>query len=345
MLPLHPPPPPTDPTEAFFRQWGIINSTALPIPLPTDPQGKLALSSAMFRAGKEHLRDEIGTSTVTGALQEKLVDALRIHYNRDVLRVLRATKTAVYVGKWEEHIARSIQRLLARYAYDRHQAFPAMIARQEKMNCLGATILMGSMLEECDIRFLQGYVTRHVLTILLTADRRVVWVDPLAPHTTEEIRNAHIAPLRTDDIISYSHNPSLQNLTIHIAAEHFRNKVQGWTEDREEPALLTLFPPEEGQHAMLLDATGYALIWLKKYETAAEALRLAVAELPSYGSSHAHLGLALRYLGEKGSAHTAYERAKMIEQERQRTPPNHTTHFIPPPACRPPRSDGKTAPE
>lgn len=299
MLPLHPPLPPTDPTEAFFRQWGIVNGAAPPVPLPTNPQEKLALSRAMFRAGKEHLRAEIGTSTITGALQKKLVDALRIHYNRDVLRVLRATKTAVYVGKWEERIARSIQSLLARYAYDRYQAFPAMIARQEKMNCLGATILMGGLLEECDIRYLQGYVTRHAITAILTADRRVVWVDPLAPHTTEEIHDAHIAPLRTDDIISYSHNPSPQGLAIHITAEHFRGKVRGWTEDREEPALLTLFPSEKGQHAMLLDTTGYTLFRLQKYETAAEALHLAVAECPGYDTSRQHLATALRHLGRR----------------------------------------------
>lgn len=331
MLPLHPSPPPTDPTEAFFRQWGIINGTVPPVPLPTDPQEKLALSRAMFRAGKEHLRDEIGTSTITSALQEKcnpesqqrkLVDALRIHYNRDILRVLRATKTAVYVGKWEEYVARGIQRLLAHYAYDRYQAFPAMIAHQEKMNCLGATILMGSMLEECGIRYLQGYVTRHAITALLTADRRVVWADPLTPHTTEEIRNEYIAPFRTDDIISYSHNPSPQGLTIHITAEHFRNKVRGWTDDREEPALLTLFPPEEGQHAMLLDTTGYTLFRLQKYKIAAEALHLAMAECPGYDTSRQHLATALRHLGK----HENY------------TP-------TPPPACRPPRPDGKTAPE
>lgn len=335
MLPLHHPPPPPDPTEAFFRQWGIINGTVPPIPLPTDPQEKVALSRAMFRAGKEYLREKIHAAIDRCSQPQKLIDTLRLGYNGDTLRVLRATKTAACVGTWEERLTRQIQTHTAHYAYEHTQAFPAMIAEQEKMNCLGATILMGGMLEACDIRYLQGYVTRHAILTILTADQRVVWMDPLAPHTTEEICDAHLAHARVRDIIAYSNNPSPQGLAIPIAAEHFREKVRGWAEDKQEQALLTLFPPEEGQHAMLLDTTGVALFRLQKYDVAAEALRLAVAELPGYDSAHAHLGHALLRTGEPDKARAAYEHAKNIRIMRS----------TPLPACRPPRPDGKTAPE
>lgn len=330
MLPLHPPPPPSNPTEAFFRQWGIINNTALPIQLPADPQEKLVLSRTMFRTGKEYLREEIHAAIDRYTPPRKLIDALRISYNGDFLHVLGATKTAACVGTWEERITRQIQAHIAHYAYECTQAFPAMIAEQKKMNCLGATILMGGMLEKLGIRYLQGYVTRHAILILLTEDQRVVWMDPLVPHITEEMRDAHLAHVRMPDIIAYGQNPSSDGLAVPIAAEHFRAKVLGWTEDREEPAILTLFPPEEGQHAMLLETTGIALYQLQKYSVAAEALYLAVAELPGYANAHANLGHALLCAGEREQGIAAYERAKNLRAARP----------TPPPACRPPRPCG-----
>lgn len=330
MLLLHPPPPPINPTEEFFRQWGIIHAVASPVSLPTDPEGKLTLSRTMFRAGKEHLREEIDAAINPRTAPQKLIDNLRISYNEGLLHVLRSTKDAAHVGTWEECIARQIQAHIARYAYEREQAFPAMIAEQKKMNCLGATMLMGGMLEKLGIRYLQGYVTRHAILALLTADQRVLWMDPLTPHTTEEIRDAHLAHVRTPDIISFGQGPSPNGLAIPIAAEHFRAKVLDWTKNREEPAILTLFPPEEGQHAMLLDTTGIMLSRLEKYGVAAEALRLAVAELPGYINAHAHLGSALLRAGEREQGLAAHERAKNMRAARP----------TPPPVCRPPRPCG-----
>lgn len=330
MLPLHPPPPPINPTEEFFRQWGIIHNAAAPASLPTNPQGKLTLSRTMFHAGKEHLCETIDAAIDPHAAPRKLIDHLRISYNEGFLRVLRSTKTTAHMGTWEECIARQIQTHIARYAYEREQAFPAMIAEQKKMNCLGATMLMGGMLEKLGVRYLQGYVTRHAILALLTADQRILWMDPLAPHTTEELRDTHLAHIRTPDIISFGQHPSPDGLAVPIAAEHFRAKVLGWTENREKPAILTLFPPEEGQHAMLLETTGIMLSRLQKYSVAAEALRLAVAELPGYANAHAHLGSALLCAGEREQGLAAHERARSV---RAALP-------TPPPACRPPRPCG-----
>lgn len=309
------PPQPAQPekihAESFFRQWGIIHGCATPADIPESLAGKVAMSCDMFRCGKQRLLEEI----LCPDTSEKLIDALRLRIHTLLSHATRLPELPPCIGQAEQRTAEMMQSVTSTYEYSRHQPFPMMMIRSRTMNCLGASILMSACLRRQRIRHLQCEVYEHALLLLCTSDDRILWLDPLAPFWNQEISAEDIEePATLADVITFGRQPDARGLSFRLRPERYRNKVPAWQKHPELPTAVTVFDPDTGQHAMLLDSTAHALIELKKFPEAAEACSIAIAEAPSYTGSYQRLGEALRALGRHREAQEAYRMAAELTQ-------------------------------
>lgn len=309
------------PTDRFFLRWGEIHGTSVPSPLPTDPEGKYALSMQMLQMGKRRLVEHMGVQTIHEKLRalgyikaqptSKLIEAIELETRRDSLDTLR--KKELHCTDGIEHlVAENLQRVVSLYSRNKRTNYPSVMIQRETMNCVGASLLGGALLEKLNISHLHASVRGHVLTVLVTSEKKVFWHDMLYPQHNHEIQEGDIRGATVQQITDLIDYPTQRGVHFEFTAEEYRKKVRTWREGA--PMRMGISPPNEGQHSSLLVNTGNMMMG-QRTEEALEAYKIATYGDPLYPPLYCGLGNALSVLGKYEEALEAYERALAIEPD------------------------------
>ena len=187
---------------------------------------------------------------------------------------------------------------------------PSKMVETQFINCVGASILGGGLLDEVGIKYLHADLPAHSVTVLITSDEKVYWQD-FTPGITlwnyKEITNKDLTgtgldgkPLTIADIVALANNPSDKGLHLEIN-KWWYNLNMGKIK-KISYRYLNLFNPEIGLQGHILSNTGKVLRALGRKEEAIEAYRQAIAIIPEDASLYNGLGNALFDLDRKEEA-------------------------------------------
>ena len=143
------------------------------------------LYTAIFRRGKEKLFNEMPTPRRDNHmrnflrknlgvdfqfLKTKLTDALKLPILKSELEKVRQTGDKSLISAKELEIAKKVQEKVSSFDYQQKANIPSEMVETSKINCVGAVLLGGLLLEELDIQYLAVDLPLHTSTILVTSD-------------------------------------------------------------------------------------------------------------------------------------------------------------------------------
>jgi len=281
------------------------------------------MKTAIFRRGIEKLVMEVKAPVTVihelglkiSAEQKRLYDVLKIPRLKRELERVRKSEDVHAIAKKELEIAGKIQKAVCAFPYkhsdeiDGSSNYPSKIVETQFINCVGASILGGGLLDEVGIKYLHADVPNHSLTFLITSNGKVFWRDftpsegYLSNHevTDKEISGNSIC---VKDIIGLAHHS--EDGGLHLDIKYPSSK---------EPVRITLFKPEGGLQSHILQNTGSILSVLGRYEEAVEAFSQAISINPEYVYSYYGLGITLYALGRYKEAVEAFSQVISTDPE------------------------------
>ncbi len=281
------------------------------------------MQEAIFRRGIEKLITEMkeaGWRKKTNNLlkklgfdalfkQRKLYDVLQIHKLKAELKDLKETRDVIKISIEELKIAKKIQKAVSGFPYKTGKNNPSEMIETQFINCLGASILGGSLLDEVGIKYLYADLLMHSATILVTSDGKAYWQDftpgNLKQNYTEITNNMLKKPV---NIADFSKKLNNQELFINFKEWNPYKHIK-------KDLIVNLSNPEIGLQSSILYNIGYALFRLGKYKEVIEAYKQAIKINPEDITSYNGLGNALNYLGKYKEAIDVYKQAIKIDPE------------------------------
>lgn len=299
--------------QSSFEEWCRLNGSINP---DLYSKGHLTASEkisnydAVFREGSRRLMAELRDPKDNGV---KLIDKLNLPGLKSELDALRAQGDVFALGKREEEIAHSFQQAISEYTYKGSTCHVVEILDKKEMNCVGASVLGGRLLDEVGIKYLVANIGSHVLLIVVTGDARVLWQDMQDGKERKELENEELTAEKIEgkneggenitpmDIVSFANNPKNDGMTFFVKKEYWKNKP------------MKVLPSELGLELNELINTGFMLGNGGKNKEAVEVLQLAAQKAPN--NSDVYLGLARAYknLGLYNEAIGACNKALEIE--------------------------------
>lgn len=259
-----------------------------------------------------------------------LHEALKVPRRKAELEETWKTGDMDVVSKKELEIAKIIERAVSRLPYKLGgQEFNSSdtvsgIIKGQFVNCVGASMLGGALLDEIGIKYLHASLPNHSLTLLVTQNGKVYWQDFLGNNINfREVENKDIAGnkfngqrITIDDLVLLSDTPTDDMLII---------GMNDWYDDSMMPIYLEVSRQEIGLQCEILGNLGSALTDLGKNDEAVEALRQAINIAPNFAGAHNNLGNALYNLGKKKEAVAEYRKfvqlrktnTKLIDRARK----------------------------
>lgn len=285
---------------------------------------KRELSDAIFRRGMELLQKNMPfdklPAWVKGSVlhwkngETTLREALQIDKLRSELEDTRRLGDKAKISTKERQIADKIQVAVSNFQYQNTANNPSEMVANQEINCVGASMLGGSLIREAGLNYLVGQVPEHSILFLVTNDGHVEWRDMLSPSQNEDITNEMTKNINEgepavtiDDIVAFSKKPTSEGLMFDIT------KKMPWIKKESQRPFVALFEPEYGQKIQILNNAGSALINLGRKEEAIEAYRQAIAIDPKFAYPYHGLGTALSSLGRKEGAIEAYRQAIAVD--------------------------------
>ncbi len=299
--------------QSGFEEWCRLIGCANPGSYTMDnltPEEKMDKYDAAFREGTKRFMEELKDPKNS---ETKLIDRLNLPKLKLELDALRANGDVLALGKREEEVAKSFQQAISEYTYNREICHAAEILEKKQMNCVGASLLGGRLLDEVGIKYLVGHIGSHVFLILATSDGRIVWQDMQdgkekpAPEneelTAEKIEgkksdNTNITPA---DVVAFANNPKNEGMTFFVKKEYWKNKP------------LKVLPPNVGLELQELISTGFMLGNRDKNLEAIEVLKLASQKDAHDADIHQGIARAYKNLGQYKKAIGACNKALEIE--------------------------------
>jgi len=271
--------------QRSFAEWCRLNGSLNPASFTS---GKEENYDAAFQEGRTKLLTEL-----TDAKNEelKLRDKLELNKLKSELSLLRQNGDITALGKREAEIARSFQEAVSEYPYANTCHITEILDKKE-MNCVGASVLGGRLLDEVDIKYLVGHIGNHVLIVVVTADGKVLWQDMQDGKESPELANEELTAEKIEgatpeDIVNYHSRQQKDGITFLV-------KKEGYWQNKP----MTLLAADVGLELQELISTGFILGNQGRCEEAIEVLNLAAKKAP--GDSDVYLGLARAYKGLKG---------------------------------------------
>lgn len=319
------------------------------------------LISSIFRRGLDRLANDmerppskinlgILTLTFVDTGKGKLKEYVDVEKLKKELEIARKTKNVKEVSEKEIEITRVIQDAIGRFVYKEYSHNPYEMIKNRKINCLGATILGGTLFKELGINYLSVCLPRHAITVLITSDQRVFWQDLLHKAENFEIHDSDLdvnlnsrKKVTSQDIVSFSKNLSSESLPLKLSPKTYKQKVRWAT--NEDDNFFEIFPPEIGERALLLWNLGGILMkegkieeglqsakkaiktfsspsmffdlgrdlyGLEKYEECIDYFQKTIAKNPNNYLAYTLLGNAYRNLEQYSNAIGAYRQATVI---------------------------------
>lgn len=272
--------------QSAFNEWCQLNSvtdTGIKIESNLTPEDKAKHYDAIFREGSKKLMAELRNPADN---EIKLVDKLEISKLKAELNELREQGNMGAVGKREAEIANIFQEAVSQYPYQQKTCHVTQILNKKEMNCVGASVLGGVLLDEVGIKYLVGHIGSHVFLVTATSDGKVYWQDMQdgkeAPElNNEELTTEKIEGQNIEEVSAFANNPQIKGMTLFVKKEHWKNKA------------LTLLPPEFGLELNVLINTGFGLGNSGKNRESIQVLEVAKQKDP--GNPDIYLGLSRAY--------------------------------------------------
>jgi tetratricopeptide (TPR) repeat protein len=177
------------------------------------------------------------------------------------------------------------------------------MVKTQLINCLGASMLGGGLLDEVGIKYLNADLPEHSATVLITSDGKVYWQDFIARNFWANY--TEISPDMIEGKVDLSNVPE-SGISLRFKEwnpyDHVKGKLR-----------VNLFRPEVGLPCHILYNTGKALSELGKTEEAIEAYQQAITLDPKYAYPYYGLGKTLSELGKKKEAIEAYKQAINVD--------------------------------
>lgn len=237
-----------------------------------------------------------------GQLSKQEIDQLKEEYS--LLKL---------IGDKEREITDKIQRAVSGFPYEQGANNPSEIVANQCINCVGASMLGGALMQEAGLDYLVGDVPSHSILFLVTSDGQVEWRDMLDGSLNGIVTDSMIdgrkkdgSLLTTADIVAFSKNPTPEGLMFDIKSEKYRDKLYWFKEGQRQ--YVTLFGPEYGQQIQVLTNSGHIFQSFGRYKEAIEAYRQAVAVDPKSAKPYYGLYVVLESLGRHEEAIEAYQR-------------------------------------
>ncbi|MFA5830803.1 MAG: tetratricopeptide repeat protein [Candidatus Paceibacterota bacterium] len=252
--------------------------------------------------------------------QKKLVEALRLPDLKKDLEEIRKKGDLAEIAEKEREIAAKIQQATSSFSFHQGMNNPEDIITKKYINCVGASILGGSLFSEVGLTYLVGSVPEHSFLFLLTSDDKIIWFDMLYPEMNEELTDDALAKpaknenrRRVSDIIAFSKKPSQDGITFDIDRDMFQEKMPFDVERKEN--YITLFSPKEGGQLQLLGNTSGFFIKNERYEEAIETCKQAMILSPKHPNIYNNLGYALLKLNRNEEAIAEYKKVIAFDPE------------------------------
>ncbi len=291
---------------------------------------KRELYSAVFRRGMEKLIAEMKERGFRQSInsffemmgvplqleQRILADKLHITQLHTQLETLRQTGDVDRICKFEQEILSRIQKEVAHFKYKSDASNPTEMVATGFINCVGASLLGGGLMNEVGLRYLAVDVPEHSLLLFVTEDKRIELWDMLN-NSRLELTNETIVGNATDGtqltvahIIAFNQNPEAHSLMFDIHDPRYL-KVFPWIGNGKRQ-YISVSKPENGLQIHVLIHVAETLHKLGRYEDGIEAYKLAIDIDPSYSYVLNNIGTNLSDIGRDAEAIDAFQRAIRI---------------------------------
>lgn len=270
------------------------------------------LDSSIFRRGLELIRTKMplnvaskekrGLSHRWRSGEKKLRKALQIERLATELQEVRASGDIARISNKEHEITDRIQSSVAKFPYEEASDAVTDIIVRQQMNCLGATILGGTLMREVGLPYLIAAPPEHVLLLLLRSDGGVEWrdmVDTVHNATlTDDMLDGHTkegSRLGIRDIVDFYMNPTPDGLIFRIKDDRCPKSIS-WVWEHG-PKYFAVQGQEYGEQIHTLDNMGCEFHDLNRAEEALEILKRANALQPKEEGIYHNLAVQLHDLG------------------------------------------------
>lgn len=189
-----------------------------------------------------------------------LSESLNISKLKNDLEQVRQDGNLANIVAMERQITEKIQKTISSLCYSEGIYSPSEIVRKGKLNCVGASILGGGLMQAVGLNYLVGGVPEHSILLLVTSDGQLEWRD-MSTNCTIQLTDYMIdskaknsKSLTVTDIVELSQKSSFESLTIDIKGYNYLHNVP-WLE-KGQRQYLELSRPEYGQASQVLANKG-----------------------------------------------------------------------------------------
>lgn len=300
----------TEAFRSFFRFWrkcngletgtGSANTDLLSI-RAVDKSSWGFMTDQVFLHGMKLLRKRM--PAISEQCGKLLCDEVDIERHRSELAEIRKTGDISKISNKELEIADCVQERVSKYPYKSGENIPVSMIESKSLNCVGASMLGGALLDRAGLNYLVADVPKHSTLMILTADGQVELRDMLNPMgkltlTDEQIkgRSTDGSRLKISDITAFSQNPSTRGLEVEIEDAYFYQIEDKYKSTQNRSVLL--LGPGYGQKIQFLANLGYELLLGNHYAEAEVAFSLALEHRPKLARLHSGIGRVFSSLAE-----------------------------------------------
>jgi tetratricopeptide (TPR) repeat protein len=256
--------------------------------------------------------------------QRKLYDTLQIDKLKQELEDIRKTENIAKISAKELEIAKKIQKKVSSFPYKSTNngsgaEHPSTMIETQFINCVGASILGGGLLDKVGIKYLPARLPNHAATVLITSDGKVRWQEFTpwwAMWNYKHIQDKDITgknkdgqTLTVSDIVAFANNPRDGDIRFEINRWWYNlNMLEVNIPNR----YIYLGNPENNLQSFILSNTGNSLREIGRYEEAIEAYKQTISIDPKFEDTIYNLGLLYKKMNQYENAIETFTRHNEI---------------------------------
>ena len=267
-------------------------------------RGKENILTQMREAGwKKRVNNLFKQYDIDFSLEQKrLYDLLQIPTLRAELDAVRATGDVVKISEKELQVVKKIHRAINGFKCNEKLDTPVDVIKIQEINCLWASLLASTFLEEVGIKHVSVDLVKHATLIIVTSDQSEYYRDFSLPYFTRQSRAKVVNENST--------TANLQDGRPIVLDLEYPDSVKKSLE-------VTLFPPEQGLEYQICNNLASYLCRTWRPQEWAEAFKHAIA---IYQDPYecCSLGDVLVTLKKPKEALDAYKKA--LQKDKNYTP-------------------------
>jgi Tfp pilus assembly protein PilF len=284
---------------------------------------KRELESSIFRRGMELLNRVMPVDKLPLEIRlsirnwddraENLRDILNIDEIKKDLDELRIEGNIEEIAKKERIVAYNIQKAVSNYPYSDWANNPSEMVVNQEINCVGASILGGTLLSEVGINYLVGHIPAHSILLLATSSGEIEYLDMLSPWIKHKLDKENISGKKKDgseielaDILAFSKDPKQDVINFELVSEDFISSDNLF---KKQITPITIYGPGFGQEIQILNNLGLKNETNHKIENSIFVLELAYNLSPNDPAILKNYSIGLIDIGEKDEVLEIYKKA------------------------------------